>query len=678
MLHTLSPRKKKNLRRAGGGCHPTPIASDENRSLKGMTHMGIVFKPYVTRPLPAGARLKGRGGKRVAVWTDGAGKKFQALVTAGDSPRIRERAGTYTAQFKDGDGVVRRVSTGCRSLDTARAVLADLERRAEQVKAGIVTQAEVNVAGHADTPVAEHVDAYLAHLERKRGKGARLAVNAEHLANVRRSLRVAVEGCGFRRLRDLNRDAVERWVHRLLARPDNAVVDQAGASIEPARLAARTLNIRLCSLTSWGNWLVEAGRLTANPFARLRKIDESDDVRRQRRALTAEELRRLLTVARLRPVAEHGRQTLRVLDSGRPAKSRATWTKAELTFDTIVAAADRGRGRLRPEVLARLERAGRERALLYAVLVTTGLRKGELAALTTDDVLLDGEQPAIMLRGADAKSGQRAALPLRADVAAELKAWLGTQSEGVCRQRVGVAGTVRLRAGVPLLYVPTGLIRILDRDLRAAGIPKLDDRGRSVDVHAMRSTFGTLLAAAGVTPVVLKQLMRHKRIETTLKHYVDPRLLDVAGAVASLPAFAENAPPKPARATGTESAVALGVALNPVRTRQFLASAAPAARARREAVIIKSPEKTRDSRGNRNSSGRTRTGDTRLMKLTALRLKPMKTSSIQAPPAGRCTRRCTETPERLDELARAVALVASMPLSEASKAEVVRRLFDGR
>jgi len=194
----------------------------------------------------------------------------------------------------------------------------------------------------------------------------------------------------------------------------------------------------------------------------------------------------------------------------------------------------------------------------------------------------------------------------------------------------------------------------------------------------MRSTFGSLLAAAGVTPVVLKQLMRHKRIETTLKHYVDPRLLDVAGAVASLPPLAEKSPPKAARATGTESAVALGVALNPVRTRQFLASAAPAARARREAVIIKSPEKTRDSRGNRNSSGRTRTGDTRLMKLTALRLKPLETSSIQAPAAGRCTTRCTETPERLDELARAVALVASMPLSEASKAEVVRRLFDGR
>jgi hypothetical protein len=78
---------------------------------------------------------------------------------------------------------------------------------------------------------------------------------------------------------------------------------------------------QLAALTAWGNWLVESGRLVANPFARLRKLDEADDVRRQRRALTADELRRLLIVARLRPVAEFGRQTLRVVDDTRPRRS---------------------------------------------------------------------------------------------------------------------------------------------------------------------------------------------------------------------------------------------------------------------------------------------------------------------------------------------------------------------
>ena len=58
-----------------------------------------------------------------------------------------------------------------------------------------------------------------------------------------------------------------------------------------------------------------------------------------------------------------------------------------------------------------------------------------------------------------------------------------------------------------------------------------------------------------------------------------------------MPAFTENATQEPARATGTESAVAP----NPVRTLHLLADAAPASRARRKAVIIKRPKKMRTS-----------------------------------------------------------------------------------
>jgi integrase len=533
--------------------------------------MGTVFKPFVTRPLPEGAEVVTRAGKPVAVWIDGGGKKRQAPATGGDTPRIRVRGGTYTAQYTDGAGVVRRVATGCKSLDAARAVLADLERRAEHVKSGVLTQAEANVADHADTPVIEHLEAYVTALAHKRGKGARRTVSPQHVANVDYTLRLVVGECGFRRLRDLNRDAVERWERRLLELTDNAVVDDAGIVTSPARPSARTVNAKLATLTAWGNWLVESGRLTANPFARLRKLDEADDVRRQRRALTAKELRRLLTVARLRPVAEFGRQTLRIIDDTRPAKSRKTWTKAELTFDTIVDTAERGRARLRPDVLARLEYAGRERALLYAVLVTTGLRKGELAALTVGDVVLDEPQPVVVLPGADAKNGQRATLPLRADVAKELRVWLDDKVEAACRQRVGVAGVVTPQGDVPLFDVPTGLIRILDRDLHAAGIPKRDDRGRTVDVHALRHTFASHLVAAGVAPRTAQAALRHSSLELTMQHYTDPRLLDVAGALASLPALpTSEAPPETARATGTDDArvVARTVALPSGRTLQ--------------------------------------------------------------------------------------------------------------
>jgi integrase len=642
--------------------------------------MGTVFKPTVTRPLPDGAQVVTRAGKPVAVWADGSGKKRQAPVTAGNPPRIRVRAGTYSAQYRDGDGVVRRVPTGCKSADAARAVLADLESRAEKVKAGIVTQAEVNVAEYADMPVVEHVEAYVAALAHKRGKGARRTVAPRHVANVTHTLRLAVAECGFRRLRDMHRDAVERWVHRLLELPDDDVLDAGGAVVTPGRPAARTVNARLATLTAWGNWLVESGRLVANPFARLRKLDEADDVRRQRRALTADELRRLLTVARLRPVAEFGRATLRIVDGTRPAKSRATWKRAELTFGTVVAAAERGRTRLRPDVVERLERDGRERALLYAVLVTTGLRKGELTALTVGDLLLDEPQPVVVLPGADAKNGQRATLPLRADVADELRAWVAEKTEALCRGRVGVAGIVTPPADAPLFYVPSALVKILNRDLAAAGIAKRDDRGRTVDVHALRHTFASHLVAAGVAPRTAQAAMRHSSLELTMQLYTDPRLLDVAGALAALPALpTAGTMPETARATGTDnaSAVALNVALTAGRTRQNMsvrdrgdeqsgaADTTPKLKKRRVSCVFPAKREV-PSTGIEPVTFSSGGGGNVVLSAG--------NKALTASRADRCTTRCTESGERLDVLARAVALVASMPMPEADRAAVLERV----
>ena len=67
-----------------------------------------------------------------------------------------------------------------------------------------------------------------------------------------------------------------------------------------------------------------------------------------------------------------------------------------------------------------------------------------------------------------------------------------------------------------------------------------DCRGRVVDLHALRHTFGTHLARAGVSPRIAMAAMRHSSIELTMNVYTDPALLDVAGAVESLPSFGGN------------------------------------------------------------------------------------------------------------------------------------------
>ena len=72
-------------------------------------------------------------------------------------------------------------------------------------------------------------------------------------------------------------------------------------------------------------------------------------------------------------------------------------------------------------------------------------------------------------------------------------------------------------------------------ELEVAGIPKKDDQGRTIDVHALRHTFGTMLSQNGVAPRTAQAAMRHSKIDLTVNLYTDPRLLDVAGAMDALP-----------------------------------------------------------------------------------------------------------------------------------------------
>ena len=81
----------------------------------------------------------------------------------------------------------------------------------------------------------------------------------------------------------------------------------------------------------------------------------------------------------------------------------------------------------------------------------------------------------------------------------------------------------------------TPLLRAFNLDLEYAGIEKTDDRGRSVDLHALRHTFGTLLARSGVAPRTAMDLMRHADIRLTTAIYQHLDLVDTAGAVNMLP-----------------------------------------------------------------------------------------------------------------------------------------------
>lgn len=163
--------------------------------------------------------------------------------------------------------------------------------------------------------------------------------------------------------------------------------------------------------------------------------------------------------------------------------------------------------------------------MFYLLAVSTGLRHKELASLTVGQVYPDATPtPYLALYANDAKSGKTANIPLRSDVVAKLRVYL--------------AGRHDLSLDEKLFKTPLP-IRVFDADIQAAWIPKKDARGRIVDIHALRHTFGTHLSAVGVHPRTAMAAMRHSRIELTMNYYTDPVLLDVAGAVEALPNFAK-------------------------------------------------------------------------------------------------------------------------------------------
>ncbi len=213
-----------------------------------------------------------------------------------------------------------------------------------------------------------------------------------------------------------------------------------------------------------------------------------------------------------------------------------------MSYENLDLAVERARVALKdnPDLIDRLERTGRERALIYRTLVLTGLRKGELASLTVCQLELDGPIAYAILNAADEKNRQGSNIPLRADLAHELIAWLADRLGELQNQarKSGKPIPARLPASTPLFHIPSGLARILDRDLAAAGIPKRDERDRVVDVHAFRVTFGTHLCAAGVPLRTVQAAMRHSTPVLTANIYTDPKLLDVAGAIDAMPALA--------------------------------------------------------------------------------------------------------------------------------------------
>jgi len=142
---------------------------------------------------------------------------------------------------------------------------------------------------------------------------------------------------------------------------------------------------------------------------------------------------------------------------------------------------------------------GYERYLIYSLALNTGLRANEIRTLTVSDVNFIGHT--ITIKPQNEKSGKGSQIPL------------GEELSGLLREF-----SDNKLPNSHILRVPPRTSDMLKIDLQAADIEFKTETGQA-DFHALRHTFGTMLAVSGTTPQIAQKLMRHSDPKLTQNIY---------------------------------------------------------------------------------------------------------------------------------------------------------------
>ena len=361
----------------------------------------------------------------------------------------------------------------------------------------------------AAADLAAHVADYARHLldaGRTRQHAEQTAARTAALARV----------CGFAVVGDVTAEAVTRGIAKLrdgtaelTTTPGRRGRNAGGSNGPAAGVSDATAGHYLTAFKMFCRWMLAAERAADTPrllaVTRMRAVRVVEQ-RHRRRPLSPDETRRLIAAAEAGPV--------------------------------------------------RHRVAGHARALLYRVAVETGLRAGELRKLRRCDFLLTGDAPSVTLPAAASKNRKAATLPLRPDTAAAIAAATADKMPAAAafalpaRQHVSAVLRADL-ADARAAWLAEAGGDAAERVDRAGGdfLADADALGRVVDFHALRHSFVTNLAAAGVAPAVAQKLARHSTSRLTLDVYTHVGSEGMADAVAALPDTLAVAPAR--RATGT-------------------------------------------------------------------------------------------------------------------------------
>ncbi len=387
--------------------------------------------------------------------------------------------GMHTIEFRDHCDIVRRVSGF-----TDRSASVELERQLKRLVA-------LRMAGAApDAELSRFLESCPVELSEKLAEwgiidAARAAAGkalVEHVAD----WKLAMEAKGNcadhvkQFVSNVRRVADDcRWRH--LTNISASDLNRWLTERRTAGRAAATINHHLRAAKAFCGWLVNERRISENPLVNISLLNAQADRRVERHPYSVEELGMLLAAADAGGVV-HGM-------------------------------------------------TGSDRALLYRTAVETGFRWSECRSLTRASFNFESEPATVTIRAEDAKNGKEETLPLRPELAADLKARMAMFLPAAKAFPGMWAGK-----GADMIRLDLEAAGILSRDVNGDLIT-LDEYGLSYDFHGLRHTFATLGAKAGIPLAVMQKLMRHSDPKLTAGIYTHVLVADKADELAKLPSI---------------------------------------------------------------------------------------------------------------------------------------------
>ena len=189
------------------------------------------------------------------------------------------------------------------------------------------------------------------------------------------------------------------------------------------------------------------------------------------------------------------------------------------------------------EISVLLNTTPEHRRILYETAFASGFRAGELRSLTPAHI--DAERCGLHLYADDDKGRKERFQPLSRELVDRLTEY-GRRGDAKAhyakmRAKAGAAPDINVPVN-PLLYVPSHPARVIQEDLRKAGVEILTAKGK-LDFHACRKAYINLVIATGADVKTAQALSRHSTPYLTMEVYgeaVDMRLINTANMVGDM------------------------------------------------------------------------------------------------------------------------------------------------